>query len=50
MFHTAMKLEASGGFLYGNLVKRAWMDPWQCYLAGVFLVLFGVVVFFDRSD
>ena len=47
LFHTAMTLEATGGFLYGNSVKSSWMAPWQCYLAGGLLVLLGVILFFD---
>jgi hypothetical protein len=42
-----MRLEATGGFLEGTLTKRAWMDPWQCYLGSIAVFALGLTILLD---
>lgn len=46
-FYTAMKLQVNGGSVEVHTKGEGWMEPWQCYAAGIGLLLVGVILFLD---
>jgi hypothetical protein len=46
-FHTAMKLQVNGEIIEIHSKGEGWMEPWQCYAAGIGLLLIGVILILD---
>jgi hypothetical protein len=44
--YKASKLQSSGGFVEANY-HHSWMEPWQCFLLGVAMIVFGIVCLYD---
>ena len=47
LFHTAMKLQVNGGIIEIHGKGDGWMEAWQCYAAGIGLLLIGVILILD---
>jgi uncharacterized membrane protein HdeD (DUF308 family) len=44
--YTSFQLHPIGGFIEANY-HHSWMEPWQCFLLGVGLIVFGIVCLYD---